>query len=517
MSPWKSIAAFLIILASLYFSLPSFIPSTLGLPIFYDKTINLGLDLRGGASLLLELDFEHYERENTSRNVDFIRNELRKEKLSIVAVNQNKNDIVVEFNNKEDIDKAKTVIKKLFGLNMSFIATDYKLSFHFDEDFLHQIRNNLISQSIEIIRKRVDENATKEIDLIRQGDRHILLQVPGIEDPQQLKNLIGKTAKLSFHIVEPNITSDDVLSGKSGVGYKVLPLQTNDNQKRLIVVHSKSLLSGEMLTDAQASVNNFSQPVVTFKFNTTGARMFAEVTKANTGKMLAIVLDNKVLTAPMINEPILGGSGIISGSFTIQSANELALLLRAGALPVPIKIAEERTVGPSLGLDSITSGSFAAMIGTLGILLFMFLFYGLFGLIADLALIVNLVMLVAIMVLIGATLTLPGIAGIVLTLGMAVDANVLIYERIREEIRKGRSPLSAIETGFRTAYTTILDSNLTTILAAIVLYIFGNGPVKGFGVAIIIGICCSMFTALTLSRILIINWYKKYKPTHLPL
>lgn len=510
---WKIFTIVFVIIASLYLSLPSLAPWTQGLPILTSKGLNLGLDLRGGASILLELGFNNYEAEQLQKNAELIRNELKQKGINFSSVRAQYNSMEIQLNDAKDQQAAKKIAKEIFGTKLQFIENGQSLAFSIDEDAKSSIRESLINQSIEIIRKRVDESGTKEIDLVRQGDKYILLQVPGVEDPQQLKQLVGQTAKLSFHIVENGINPQDVISGKQRLGLKVLPVKTDDpNKKFIAVIDSRPLMTGEALVDAQASVTQLGAPAVNFKLTNSGAKVFADITKNNIGRQLAIVLDNRILSAPSINEPILGGSGQINGSFSIAEANELALLLRAGALPVPLTIVEERSVGPSLGFDSIAAGTKAAVLGTLMVMIFMFLFYGFFGLIANIALLVNLLMLVAVMVLLDATLTLPGIAGMVLTLGMAVDANVLIYERIREELSKGRSPLSAIETGFQMAVGTIVDSNLTTILAALVLYMFGTGPVKGFGITLAIGIMCSMFTAITLSKTIIAIWFRKYRP-----
>lgn len=514
----KLFSIFVVLIFSILLSLPSLIPSTRGVGPFTSETLNLGLDLRGGASILLELDFTSFENEQFQRNGDLIRSELRKDGIDFISVKSTQNAVEILTNNKNDIERTKKIAKEVFGTKLNFVENDQGLSFKIDDEASSKIREGLINQSIEIIRKRVDESGTREIDLVRQGDQYILLQVPGLEDPEQLKNLLGQTAKLSFHLVETGISPHEVVAGKQRLGLKVLPVKSDDPSKKFVaVVDSRPLMTGEALLDAQAAVNHLGAPVVNFKLTNHGAKIFAELTKNNIGRQLAIVLDNKVLSAPSIHEPILGGSGQINGAFSISDANELALLLRAGALPVPLKIVEERSVGPSLGSDSIASGTKAAVLGTLMVMLFMILFYGFFGLVANVALLVNLLLLIAVMVFIGATLTLPGIAGMVLTLGMAVDANVLIYERIREELNKGRSPLSAIETGFQMAVGTIIDSNLTTILAALVLYVFGSGPVKGFGVTLAIGIMCSMFTAITLSKTLIAVWFKKYRPKTLSI
>jgi preprotein translocase subunit SecD len=351
---------------------------------------------------------------------------------------------------------------------------------------------------MEIVRRRVDEKGTKEIDLQLQGSEYILLQVPGMKDPGELKRLLGKTAKLSFHLVAFTQAEVEAL----GAGARMLSFDDGSGSLRhKLMVQAKPIVSGEMLIDAKVGVHEGS-PVVNFKLNSMGARLFAEHSSRNIGRPFAIVLDGMVLSAPVVREPILGGSGQISGSFSMASANELALLLRAGALPAPIKIVQERTIGPSLGADSIASGINAMMVGGISVIVLMFLIYYKFGLIANLALVLNVVLMVAVLAIFDATLTLPGIAGMVLTLGMAVDANVLILERIREEVAAGRTFSQAVRVGYDMAQATIIDSNLTTVLAGVILYLFGLGPVRGFAVTLVIGILCSMFTAVTVTRLI---------------
>jgi len=343
--------------------------------------------------------------------------------------------------------------------------------------------------------------------------------VPGLANPEHLKALLGRTAKMTFHMVDESATPDDVARGVVPPGTRIL---SGDREKSgeayKYAIQSRVMLSGDMLVDAHASYDNQTgEPVVSFRFNNTGARKFGEITAANVGKLFAIVLDNKVITAPVIRSPILGGSGIISGSFTTESANDLALLLRAGALPAPLKVIEERSVGPSLGADSIAAGTKASIIGIALVVIFMIIFYGLFGLFADIAMIVNAFMTLSILALFEATLTLPGIAGIVLTVGMAVDANVLIYERMREEVKNGKTVYAAIEDGFRLAFATIFDSHVTTFVAAIILYSFGTGAVKGFAVTLAVGIVCSLYTAVLVTRLMVVTWLRKTKPKTLPI
>jgi protein-export membrane protein SecD len=385
----------------------------------------------------------------------------------------------------------------------------------FTEQMLRERTADVLSRSVEIVRRRIDETGTREPSIQREGDTRILVQLPGLRDPERIKSLLGKTAKLTFRFVD-----DEVRPGVDPVpaGSELLPVAPSERSggEKELVVRKRVMVSGDTLVDAQATFQN-NAPVVSFRFDTTGAKRFGDATRDNVGKRFAIVLDNQVISAPVIREPILGGSGVISGQFTVQQVQDLSLLLRAGALPAPLTIIEERTVGPGLGADSIAAGKIASILGMAFVVIFMAITYGLFGLLADVALLVNLVLILAALSALQATLTLPGIAGIVLTIGMAVDANVLIFERIREEVRSGRGPVSAIDAGYKRALTTIVDSNLTTLIAAVLLFQFGTGPVKGFAVTLTIGLVTSMFTAIMLTRLLVVFWLRQRRPQALPI
>ncbi|MFI4983932.1 MAG: protein translocase subunit SecD [Rickettsiales bacterium] len=520
-SKWKLILALAVSFSAIYFSLPTFIHPTANsflerfLP---NKRVNLGLDLRGGAYILLDVDMNSYQKEQNNTSIEQIRIKLREQKITASNFQILNNQIIFSVTDHSDINKAIQAVQSALGLLFKVETNDTQITITPDDSYIKNMKNEMMAQTIEIVRRRIDESGTKEVDIQRQGDNYILVQVPGADNPEEIKNLLGKTAKMTFHVVADQSITQAAMQGTLPLGYKILPLEEKDAaRKTLVVIESRALLSGEHLVDAQAGVDEYSRPVVNFKFNSIGAKIFGDISTQNVGRQLAIVLDNKVISAPNINEPILGGSGRISGSFTILEANELALLLRAGALPVPLHVAEERTVGPSLGSDSIEAGSKAAIIGTSLVVVFMFIFYGKFGMFANFALVINLLMIISLLTLFDATLTLPGIAGMVLTLGMAVDANVLIFERIKEEARKGRSPLSAIESGFQFAFATIVDSNFTTILASSILFFLGTGPIKGFAITLIIGISCSMFTAITLTRLMLALWYRKNMPKTLPL
>jgi preprotein translocase subunit SecD len=373
-----------------------------------------------------------------------------------------------------------------------------------------------VGQSIEIIRKRIDQLGTTEPSIQRQGADRIQVQVPGLQDPSRLKALLGQTAQLTFRLVDPTMSPQQAQQTRPPAGSEVLMSQ--DDPPTPYLIEQRVLVAGQDLVDAQPGFDqNTREPIVTFRFNTNGARRFAEATQQNVGRPFAIVLDNRVISAPVIREPITGGSGQISGNFTVQQANDLAILLRAGALPVPLQVVEERTVGPGLGADSIAAGMLASYVGAALVAAFMIATYGLFGVIAVIAVAVNVGMILGLLAMLGATLTLPGIAGIVLTVGIAVDSNVLIYERIREEARAGRSAISAIDHGFTRALATILDSNITTFIAAAVLFYIGSGPVRGFAITFGIGIITTVFTAFTLTRLLVAMWVRWKRPQHVPI
>ena len=377
-----------------------------------------------------------------------------------------------------------------------------------------------VDQSIEIIRRRIDETGTKEPTIQREGEDRILLQLPGIDNPEHVKEILGRTAKMTFQLADDTVSLEDAKAGHLPPGDVILSgadiSAGRAGQSQEYVIKKRVMVDGSTLTGASATFQD-NQPVIQFKFDSVGARRFADATRENVHKRFAIILDNKVISAPVINEPITGGSGIISGSFTVQSANDLALLLRAGALPAPLTIIEERTVGPDLGADSVKAGTTACLVAVGLVGLFMIVFYGLFGIYANIALFFNLCLLLAALSILGATLTLPGIAGIALTLGMAVDANVLVNERIREESRHGRSVISAIDTGFSRAYATIIDANVTHLIAGSLLFELGSGPVKGFAVTLCLGILTSLFTTMLVSRLLVVWWLRRLRPKTLPI
>jgi preprotein translocase subunit SecD len=364
----------------------------------------------------------------------------------------------------------------------------------------------------DVVRRRIDPGGTKEITVVTEGGNRILVQVPGVEDPEALKKLIGQTARLEFKLVDLTANPEDVQQGRAPPGSQVLPMADGTG---FMAVKRRVMVSGDQLTDARQSFDQDGRPDISITFNTTGARRFARTTQENVNKPFAIILDDKILSAPNINEPILGGQAQISGNFTVKSANDLAVSLASGKLPVKLNVIEERTISAELGKDSIHKGVIASLVGTLGVILFMLVTYGRFGVYATLALIVNALMFLGIMGLFNATLTLPGIAGFVLTIGAAVDANVLINERIREEQRRGRRTLDALESGYTEASTAIFDANITNVIAAVLMFYFGSGPIRGFAVVLMIGIITSVFTAVNFTRMLVALWVKRARPRHL--
>ena len=515
---WKVILILAVLVLGCIFALPNLLPSRIDdrIPGFLPHLrISLGLDLQGGSHLLLQADMESVVRERLAGVVDGFRTELRKANIGYTGLGIDGHAVKLTLRDKNDIEKARPILQSV-AENMDLsISPDGQVSAAYSDATLKEIAQNAIQQSIEIVRRRVDETGTREPTIQRQGTDQILVQLPGLQDPERIKALLGKTAKMTFRLVDQSVSPEDAASGRLPPTSEILPLATpRPGEEPSYVVQKRVMVSGESLTDAQATYRD-AEPVVNFKFDSVGARRFCDVTKNNIGKPFAIVLDNKVISAPVIRDAICGGSGEISGNFTIQSAQDLALLLRAGALPAPLKIIEERSVGPDLGADSIRAGVYASIIGFALVATYMVLAYGLFGLFADVALVFNLILTIAALSLLQATLTLPGIAGMLLTLGMSVDANVLINERIREETRLGRSPIASLDAGFRRAFSTILDANLTTLIKMAILYVLGSGPVKGFAVTISLGICTSMFTAIVLVRWIMSVWLRRTRPARL--
>jgi preprotein translocase subunit SecD len=531
-SRWKATAILVTTLIVCLCGFPNFLSEkTLqAMPKWAQRHIVLGLDLQGGSHILLEVDSNAVRKEKIETLRDDVRRIVRENRLgspaSVVIRGES-----VEFRVREggNLQLALTKLRELSQpLGGLLSATGQRSADVVDAGgglirltptppaIIERIRQS-VEQSIQIVERRVNELGTVEPTIQRQGVDRILVQVPGLQDPTRLKELLGKTAKLTFRLVDQTVPIEQAQQGRLPPESELLMGSKAENSQPY-VIEKRIVVSGEDLTDAQPGFDQrTSEPIVTFRFNNNGARRFAQVTQENVGKPFAIVLDNEVISAPVIREPILGGSGQISGNFTVQAANDLAILLRAGALPAPLTIIEERTVGPGLGQDSIEAGIRASWIGSLLVALFMFATYGLFGLFANLAVAINVVMIIGVLSLFNATLTLPGIAGIVLTVGMAVDSNVLIYERVREEVRGGRTAISSLDAGFARALATILDSNITTFIAAAVLFFIGSGPVRGFALTLGIGIITTVFTAFTLTRLMVALWFRWFRPRTVPI
>jgi len=484
------------------------------LPTFFNtwphKKINLGLDLQGGMHLMLEVQNIKAVEAEVERTIQEIKKELRKQEIKHLGISRLKdNSILAKFQNGENKPKFETILSKKFeNLITKRPETNAGIiTFHLalPEKEIDTLKKMATAQALETIRNRIDEFGVSEPDIRIQGDDRILIQLPGIKDPKRAKDLIGKTAQLTFQLVDDDADVDAAINGTPPVGDEIL-YQNKYNQgsdtpvKIPFLIKKRVLLDGSLLTNARVEFDQFQQPQVGIEFNRKGARIFDRITGENIHKRLAIVLDESVYSAPTIQDRIAGGKAVITGSFTLNEAKDLAIALRAGSLPAPVEIIEERTVGPTLGADSVRMGLMSMLIGGLLVILFMAVYYKGAGLIADTALIVNIILIGGGLAALQATLTLPGIAGIILTIGMAVDANVIIFERIREELKSGKTALASVHAGFDRATLTILDANVTTLIAALVLFQFGTGPIKGFAVTLCLGIIASLFTALILSK-----------------
>lgn len=528
---WKIFAILGTIFVGILFGLPNFVSKeTLATwPNFLPKRqMPLGLDLQGGAHLLLALDSKELEKDWLSNLREDARKTLRDGKIGFSAVGATADAVQVRLVKPEDTDRALKDLKKLVQpIGNTILGTsgnDIEVSKGTEPGLiilkptaygLQERISHATAASIETINRRVNALGTSESTVVRQGSNRILVQYPGLTDTAQLKELIGKTAKLSFHAVHPTVTAEEAKLTRPPMGYRVYPADEKEAAEGFpasYVLAETAVVQGDDLVDSQPGFDHQTNaPIISFRFNQSGARKFGTFSKQHVGEPFAIVLDDKVISAPVIREAILGGSGQISGNFTVESANNLAIQLRSGALPAKLTIVEERTVGPSLGADSIEAGKLAGYVGMAATVVLTVLAYGTFGVYAVLGLLVHAIMILALMSVIGTTLTLPGIAGFVLTIAMAVDANVLIYERMREELRAGRTPIAAIEAGFQKAFITILDSQLTTLAAAVIMFWLGSGPIRGFAVTLTLGILTSVFAAVTVTRLLVAMWVKNAK------
>lgn len=503
----KKLAIVLIAVFGVLLAVPTMFPGVARYFPSWIQPINLGLDLKGGAQLLLEVNTDAMFNDKSVQLYDETRSALVDRNRGVIRFSGlRNNDGVITFNVRDsgDVSKAKGRLRSVLGQGVDVSSSGSVVRVSYTEKQKQEMVNDALARSIEIVRRRIDALGTKEPSIQSQGGKYILIQLPGVDNPERIKELIGQTAKMTFHLVNENVSPEQLASGHAPNGTMFLPYMENPGQ--MVPVYSRVEVSGESLKDSQADFDQNNMPVVTTVFDASGARRFAKLTTEHVNERFAIVLDGKVLSAPNIREPIPGGRGQISGGFTLQGAKDLAVLLRSGALPAPLTVIEERTVGAGLGADTIASGKIGAAVGVLFIVLFMVLVYGIFGFFADVVLLVNLAMIIGVSAFLGATLTLPGIAGIVLTLGMAVDANILPYERIRDEVRAGVPTLRAVDMGFDRSVKTVMDGNLTNLICSLILFEFGAGPIRGFAVTLSIGVITTLFTCLMLSRVLI-DWY----------
>ena len=514
----------LVILGSVLLSLPNFFAKSAveAWPSWLPrKQLALGLDLKGGAHLLLSMDVESLRKDWLTNLQQDTRRQLRDAKILFGGVGINNNAVNVRLNNASDLNNALTELRKLnqqigsallgtSGNSLDIKGDGTQITLTPTDPGFNERVTGAIGAAVETVRRRIDSLGTTEPSIVRQGRDRILVQVPGFEDTARLKELIGSTAKLTFHKVHDTISPEEVQQGRVPSGYKIyLADPTSEREAATYLLQEIPVVQGEDLVDAQQGFDSRNnEPVINFRFNQKGGRTFGRFTSDNVGRPFAIVLDDKVLSAPRIISAIQGGSGQISGQFTVEKANDLAIKLRSGALPAKLTIVEERSVGPSLGADSVSAGAKAAVIGMILTVIMTVIAYGTFGIIAVVGLAVHGFMVLALMTMIGSTLTLPGIAGFVLTISMAVDANVLIYERIREELRAGKTAIASIEAGFTRAFVAIFDSQLTTLAGAVIMFWLGSGPIRGFAVTLTLGIITSVFAAVTVTRLLVSLWLK---------
>ncbi len=528
---WSVVLILLVVLGGIVVTIPNFFSAqtVATWPAWLPRDqISLGLDLRGGAHLLLEVDRDSLVKDRVDTLVGDIRQTMRDEHIGYRGLGSRGDAAFFTLRDPNDAEKAMTALQPLaqpvssglFGQGtvkeVDLSQSGDRITATLTQDGIEARMRSAVSQSLEVLNRRLNALGTSEPSIQAEGSDRILVQVPGLADTTQLKEILGKTARMTFHMECTEGTLTEALQSGPPPGCELF--ESAQPNEPPVLGESRALLSGDDLADAQPAFDSrTNQPIVTFRFNARGGRLFGEATSQNVGRRFAVVLDNKYITAPVIRTAILGGSGQIEGNFTVESAQNLSVLLRAGALPADLQIVEERTVGPSLGRDSIAAGEIAALVGTAAVVVFMLVMYGILGIFAVVALAANMVLIFGLLTIMPATLTLPGIAGIVLTVGMAVDSNVLIYERIREESRLGRSAINAIEGGFRHALGTIVDANVTTLIAAIALFALGSGPIRGFAVTLAIGILTTMFTAYLLTRLIVATWVRRTRPKVVPL
>jgi preprotein translocase subunit SecD len=519
---WKVWGITLLCLIGVLMAVPSFLPGNVfnQLPRFVQAIhVNLGLDLAGGSQLLLEAETADVAKQRGESMEEVMQRDLRTNDIPIRELSASNGQVSFIVTDPAKLQAAQ-VRAQAQVQTIGFGQADWTVSVAGNRVVMQQTQagiDNAISSAMEVARdvidRRINALGTLEPTIIRQGASRIMVQVPGLQDPEALKRLIGRTARLEFKLVA-DVPEDVLRSGRAPRGTQILPYNEG-GETRPMAVQRRAIITGDMISDARQNFNERNEPAVAVTFDSVGSHRFARTTQANVGKPFAIILDNVIISAPRINEPIMGGSASIAGSFTVQSANDLAISLRSGRLPVELHVVEERSVGAELGADSIRSGVIASIAATLIVILFMIITYGRFGVYTTIALILNGLMIIGIMAMFNATLTLPGIAGFVLTIGAAVDANVLINERIREEQRRGRRLHDALESGYREAQTAIFDANITNVIAAVLMFYFGSGPIRGFAVVLMIGIITSVFTAVNVTRMLVALWVRRARPKEL--
>lgn len=527
--PWKVWLLTALLVVGVLLSIPSFLTQAQrdALPDFLPKpSVNLGLDLSGGVHILLEAETEEFAASRLQTMADRIEDEMNRAepRIRIGDISRSGGRISFTVRDEAQLDEAMELVR---GLTQPVGFTgqrDYNVE-NVDslrivvtptQGGLDAAIDNAVATATEVVRTRIDELGTREPTIIRQGDNRIVVQVPGLDSADSLRSLLGRTASLEFRLVNYNADPAAALACEAPIGSEAMPYAAQTGNQGCVIVQRRVMVSGDQLVNAQQGYDSRNgQVTVNLTFDGPGGRAFGRVTQENVGRPFAIILDGEVLSAPNINEPILGGNAQISGGFTVQSANELAIALRSGRLPVELSVIESRTVGPELGADSIELGALAGMIATVAVMAFMIITYGRFGVYANIALALNLFLILAIMALLDATLTLPGIAGFILTVGVAVDANVLINERIREEQRRGRKVIDAVETGYKEASRAIFDANITNVIGGALMFSFGSGPVRGFAVVLIIGVITSVFTAVTVTRMMVAVWLKNKRPKEL--
>ncbi len=508
-----------VVVLGFIFAIPNFLPKTVlsqlpsGLREWF-KPVTLGLDLQGGSYLLMEVDTKDLLKEKLITLADLTRSELRAKKIRFAGLDVDGETMRIRILNSADVNAAREVIRSQEKEGLNIENQDSVLTVSYTSQAVEKMTAQAVEQSLEIVRRRIDEMGTKEPQIQAQGTNRIVIQLPGVQDPSEIKAIMGKTAKMSFHLEDSSVSPQAAQMGKLPADSMLM----SGDETGYMVLKRRVIVNGSGLDSAKVSYGDKGEVVVAFSFKANAAKEFAKATRENVGRKLVIVLDGKIISAPVIQGAITGGQGVITGNFSVKSANDLAMLLRSGALPAPLVVAEERVVGPGLGEDSIKAGTVACVISLIAVLIFMVVVYGIFGIIADITLIVNGVLLLALLSLLGATLTLPGLAGIALTVAMAVDANILILERMKEEMQNGITiPKEVLKRGFGGAFSAILDGQLTTLFAALFLFMLGSGPVRGFGITLGLGLATTMFCALSFNKVLLTAWVAVRNPKKIDL